>query len=148
MSGSFPLMLHQKIREYTQVFPDFLLLPERKIPRSKLRSTSKERFLCWARRKAQEYWLCIPSIFNEARCKRILLRLPYPCVNAPKREPPRGGSRSSCRHAVDRLSRAGSGASPSSGKNGGESLENPGALCYNRIVAETWPGALPALPVK
>jgi len=26
----------------------------------------KERFFCQARRKAQKYWICISSIFNEA----------------------------------------------------------------------------------
>ena len=41
--------------------------------------------MCRARRKAQEYWICIPSIFNDVRRKKILLKLPYPYVNAPKR---------------------------------------------------------------
>ncbi|MBQ3391482.1 MAG: hypothetical protein IJG56_03680, partial [Clostridia bacterium] len=68
-----------------QVYPVFSILPEQKRSRSKLRSTTKERFLCRARRKAQEYWLCIPSIFNEARREKFLLRLPCPFVNAPFR---------------------------------------------------------------
>ena len=77
----------QKSPGIRQVFPDFSVLPERKNTRSKLFHTSKEGFLCPTRRKAQEYWICIPSIFNDVRRKKILLRLPYPCVNTPKGSP-------------------------------------------------------------
>jgi hypothetical protein len=85
LSGTFYAHASQKNPEIHQVFPDFSVLPEQKSSRSKLRSTSKERFLCRARRKAQEYWLSIPSIFNEAWRKKILLRLPCPDVSAPLR---------------------------------------------------------------
>ncbi|MBQ4360532.1 MAG: hypothetical protein II767_09765, partial [Proteobacteria bacterium] len=36
------------------------------------------------RRKAQEYWICIPSIFNEVRREKNLFALPYPYSARPK----------------------------------------------------------------
>ena len=51
--------------------------------RPKLLRTQKKRLLCRARRKAREYWTCIPSIFNEVRREKTLFALPYPYVNAP-----------------------------------------------------------------
>ncbi len=74
----------QKNPEIRQVFPDFSILSGRKISRSKLLCTQKVRFSCRARRKAQEYWICIPSIFNEARRENILFALPYPYSARPK----------------------------------------------------------------
>ncbi|MBR2581969.1 MAG: hypothetical protein IKD61_01095, partial [Oscillospiraceae bacterium] len=74
----------QKNPEIRQVFPDFSILSGRKISRSKLLCTQKVRFSCRARRKAQEYWTCIPSIFNEARRENILFALPYPYSACPK----------------------------------------------------------------
>ena len=68
----------QKNPEIRQVFPDFSILSGRKISRSKLLCTQKLRFLWRTRRKAQEYWICIPSIFNEVRRENILFALPYP----------------------------------------------------------------------
>ena len=50
----------------------FSILSERKNALAKLLRTAKVRFLCRTRRKAQEYWLCIPSIFNEVRREKIL----------------------------------------------------------------------------
>ncbi|MBR2581914.1 MAG: hypothetical protein IKD61_00815, partial [Oscillospiraceae bacterium] len=76
----------QKNPEIRQVFPDFSILSGRKISRSKLLCTQKVRFSCRARRKAQEYWICIPSIFNEARREKNLFALPYPYSARPKRE--------------------------------------------------------------
>ena len=57
MRGPFPPIRHRKHRKYTEY--------------SRC-SPQKVRFLCRTRRKAQEYWLCIPSIFNEARREKIL----------------------------------------------------------------------------
>ena len=74
----------QKNPEIHQVFPDFSILSGRKISRSKLLCTQKVRFLCRARRKAQEYWICIPSIFNDVRREKILFALPYPYSVRPK----------------------------------------------------------------
>ena len=85
LSGLFEAHTAQKNPEIRQVFPDFSVLSGQKNSRSKLLCTQKEIFLCRARRKAQEYWICIPSILNEARREKILFALPYPCVNAPKR---------------------------------------------------------------
>ena len=73
----------QKNPEIRQVFPDFSILSGRKISRSKLLRTQKDRFLCRARRKAQEYWLCIPSIFNEVRREKILFALDVSLFCAP-----------------------------------------------------------------
>ena len=75
----------QKNPEIRQVFPDFSILSGRKISRSKLLCTQKVIFLCRARRKAQEYWICIPSIFNEVRREKNLFALPYPYSARPKR---------------------------------------------------------------
>ena len=74
----------QKNPEIHQVFPDFSILSGRKFSRSKLLCTQKVRFLCRARRKAQEYWICIPSIFNDVRREKILFALPYPYSVRPK----------------------------------------------------------------
>ena len=87
MSGLFEAHTAQKNPEIRQVFPDFSVLSGQKNSRSKLLCTQKEIFLCRARRKAQEYWICIPSILNEARREKILFALPHPCVNAPKTLP-------------------------------------------------------------
>ena len=43
--------------------------------------------MCRARRKAQESWIWISSIFNTARREKILFALPYPYVSAPKGVP-------------------------------------------------------------
>ena len=99
----------QKNPEIHQVFPDFSILSGRKISRSKLLCTQKESFSCRTRREAQEYWLCIPSIFNEVRRGKILFALPYPYSARPKiprviaggtlmRDNPSGGSASRPRH--------------------------------------------------
>ncbi len=47
-------------------------------------ASQKRRFLCRARRKAQEYSESLSSIFNEARREKIPFEAVYPYVNAPK----------------------------------------------------------------
>ena len=66
MSGHFPPMLYEKLRKYMQVFPQFFIYLNEKILAQNCYAPEKERFFCQARRKAQKYWICISSIFNEA----------------------------------------------------------------------------------
>ena len=82
--GPSPRPYVKKNPEYVKYSPDFFYLSGRKISRSKLLRTQKDRFLCRARRKAQEYWLCIPSIFNEVRRENILFALQYPYSARPR----------------------------------------------------------------
>ena len=56
MIGPFPPILHRKIRKYVK----------------------------YSRIKAQEYWLCIPSIFNEVRREKILFALDVSLFCAPQ----------------------------------------------------------------
>ena len=54
LSGPFPPMLHEKLRKYTQVFPQFFILPERKNPRSKLLCTWKREIFLSGEAKSAE----------------------------------------------------------------------------------------------
>ena len=54
LSGPFPPMLLEKLRKYTQVFPQFFILPERKNPRSKLLCTRKREIFLSGEAKSAE----------------------------------------------------------------------------------------------
>ena len=72
MRGPFPPIRHRKHRKYTKYSRCFLYCLDEKSLSQNCCAPQKERFLCRTRRKAQEYWPCIPSIFNEVRREKIL----------------------------------------------------------------------------
>ena len=72
MRGPFPPIRHRKHRKYTEYSRCFLYCLDEKTLSQNCFAPQKVRFLCRTRRKAQEYWLCIPSIFNEVRREKIL----------------------------------------------------------------------------
>ena len=84
MSGPFPPILHRKIRKYIKYSRIFLYRLNEKWLAQNCFARKKRVFLHRARRNAQEYWTCIPSIFNEARREKNPFALSYPYVNAPK----------------------------------------------------------------
>ena len=96
MRGPFPPIRHRKHRKYTKYSRCFLYCLDEKTLSQNCFAPQKVRFLCRTRRKAQEYWLCIPSIFNEVRREKILFaaiaslsctpfRVAFLGLSAPKR---------------------------------------------------------------
>ena len=83
MRGPFPPIRHRKHRKYTKYSRCFLYCLDEKTLSQNCFAPQKVRFLCRTRRKAQEYWLCIPSIFNEVRREKILSRLSHPLAARP-----------------------------------------------------------------
>ncbi len=72
MSGSFPPILHKTIRKYIQYSLIVVSCLDEKYLAQNCSAPQKDRFLCQTRQKAQEYWICIPSIFNAVWRKKIL----------------------------------------------------------------------------
>ena len=84
MIGPFPPSLHRKTRKYVKYSRVFLYCLDEKSLAQNCFARKKRDFLRRARRKAQEYWICIPSIFNDVRREKILFALPYPYSVRPK----------------------------------------------------------------
>ncbi|MBR0199573.1 MAG: hypothetical protein IJQ42_05355, partial [Oscillospiraceae bacterium] len=72
MRGPFPPIHHRKIREYSKYSRIFLYRLGEKCLAQNCAAPQTERFLCQARRLAQEYWICIPSTGNDAWHEKIL----------------------------------------------------------------------------
>jgi len=65
-------MLHKIIRKYVKYSRIILFCLNEKSLAQNCFAPQEERFLWQARQKAQEYRLCIPSIFNAACREKIL----------------------------------------------------------------------------
>ena len=72
MRGPFPPIHHRKIRRYNKYSRIFLLRLDEKYLAQNCFAPQTERFLCQARRLAQEYWIWIPSTGNDAWREKIL----------------------------------------------------------------------------
>ena len=72
MRGPFPPIHHRIIREYSKYSRIFLYRLDEKCLAQNCAAPQTERFMCQARRLAQEYWICIPSTGNDAWYEKIL----------------------------------------------------------------------------